>query len=432
MNTLPSLAIVILAVVLVARRADVRLVLGLSALALFALGGRFPDAFRALAAEMANHKTVVPICSALGFAYVLKLTECDKHLVQFLVGPLRRVRILLIPGGVAAGYLVNTAVVSQTGTAAVLGPILVPLLRAGGMEPKTVGALLLLGSSMGGELFNPGAVEVVTLSEITGLAPPAIVARSARLNLLACGAALLVFWRLAVVGERQPDESAPEPPHFRVHPLKAIVPMVPVAILFAWPGFLPMPGGVVSKEVRELTSSATILTAMLIGSALAGATSPRKVGALMPAFFEGAGYAYTHVISLIVTATAFAKGMEACGLIAALTSGLEKLPSWAALVVGGLMAWALATLSGSGIAPAVAVMRLLVPSAEALGLDPVRLGTTIALAAHFGRTMSPVAAVALFSASITGTSAVDLVKRVALPLLAGGVVLFTVAALGLI
>ena len=103
----------------------------------------------------------------MGFAHVLRLTECDRHLVLLLVRPLRRMRALLIPGGIAAGYLINTTIVSQAATAAVLGPVLIPLLRAGGLGTAAAGAILLLGSSMGGELFNPGAVEIAKLSELS-------------------------------------------------------------------------------------------------------------------------------------------------------------------------------------------------------------------------------------------------------------------------
>ena len=131
-----------------------------------------------LAAEMANPGTVVPICSAMGFAFVLRMTECDQHLVRLLLRPLRTVRVLLIPGGILAGYLINTTIVSQTGTAAVLGPLLIPLLRAAGLGAETAGAILLLGSSMGGELFNPGAVEMRKLAELTGLSGGQVIARS--------------------------------------------------------------------------------------------------------------------------------------------------------------------------------------------------------------------------------------------------------------
>ncbi|WP_460200604.1 hypothetical protein [Scytonema sp. NUACC21] len=57
---------------------------------------------------------------------------------------------------------------SQSSTAAIVGTVLLPLLQAVGIEPVIAGSLLLLGSSMGGELFNPGAVEMVKLAELEG------------------------------------------------------------------------------------------------------------------------------------------------------------------------------------------------------------------------------------------------------------------------
>src|SRR5207302_4121636 len=131
---------------------------------LFLLAGDFLRVFPLIAREMTNERSVVPICSAMGFAFVLKETGCDRHLVQLLLRPVRAVRWLLIPGGVAIGYLVNTTVVSQSSTAAAVGPVLVPLLLAAGTPPLIAGATLLLGASMGGELFNPGSVEIVTLA----------------------------------------------------------------------------------------------------------------------------------------------------------------------------------------------------------------------------------------------------------------------------
>src|SRR5271157_5497997 len=208
MNVQIAIALIdlVVVIVLIVRRVEVGLVLLAAAVPLFAVSGGLKQMLTILVEEMANPGTVVPTCAALGFAYVLQITECDQHLVRPLFRPLQHVRWLLIPGGISAGYLVNTTIVSQTGTAAVLGPILIPLLRAGGVHPATAGAVLLLGSSMGGELFNPGAVEMRKLAELTGLSGPEVIARSTAQNLLACGTALLSFWALSQFrGKRQPD-----------------------------------------------------------------------------------------------------------------------------------------------------------------------------------------------------------------------------------
>jgi DcuC family C4-dicarboxylate transporter len=51
----------------------------------------------------------------------------------------------------------------------------------------------------------------------------------------------------------------------------------------------------------------------------------------------------------------------------------------------------------------------------------------VSIAAAAGRTMSPVAAVTLMSASLTGTNPLTLVRRVTVPLLLGLVVVLSVA-----
>ena len=78
----------------------------------------------------------------MGFAYVCKLTGCDAHLVHLLVTPLRYVRPLLIPGGIVVAFFVNSAIVSQTSTVAVVGPVLIPLLLASDISRLTAGSLL--------------------------------------------------------------------------------------------------------------------------------------------------------------------------------------------------------------------------------------------------------------------------------------------------
>jgi C4-dicarboxylate transporter, DcuC family len=134
---------------------------------------------------------------------------------------------------------------------------------------------------------------------------------------------------------------------------------------------------------------------------------------------------------LIVAALTFAEAIRMSGLIELIVQTILPWPA-VAKIVATVAPWALAMISGSGIAPAVSIMDFLVPAASSMGIDPVRLGTLTALGAHFGRTMSPAAAVVMISARLSETNASDLIRRVALPLLAGGAVLLTAALLSFI
>src|SRR5205085_8693197 len=130
-------AVILLAVFAVLRRVEVRLVLVLAGLALGALAGQPWAVVRKLLSTLADEQFVVPICCAMGFAYVLRHTECDQHLVQLLVRPLRRGGGFLIPGAVLVGFLVNIPIISQTSTAVAIGAVLVPLLRAARISAVT-------------------------------------------------------------------------------------------------------------------------------------------------------------------------------------------------------------------------------------------------------------------------------------------------------
>src|SRR5688500_13870228 len=124
--TVAALLVIAAAVVAVARQVDVRLVLALAALALGLLAGKPWEVVRTFLATFSSEQFVVPICSAMGFAYVLRHTGCDQHLVRLLVGPVRRVRPVLVPGAVLVGFAVNIPIISQTSTAVAVGPVLLP------------------------------------------------------------------------------------------------------------------------------------------------------------------------------------------------------------------------------------------------------------------------------------------------------------------
>ncbi len=199
LTILVGLFIIAAAVIAVIRKVDVRLALGLAGLALGTLAGEPMKIVQTFLVTLAKEQYVLPICCAMGFAHVLKLTECDRHLVHLLTKPLQRVRLLLIPGAVLVGFLVNIPVISQTSTAVAIGSVLVPLKLAARLSPATIGAALLLGSSLGGELLNPGAPELNTIAVALGIDPVLVVAHVFPLLMVQLVAATAIFsllsWR---------------------------------------------------------------------------------------------------------------------------------------------------------------------------------------------------------------------------------------------
>jgi DcuC family C4-dicarboxylate transporter len=448
---MPDLGIVLLAAAVIAaavyaiyRGLDVRLALLVAAFALAGLGGDVAPVVREFLATFSNEKFVVPICTAMGFAYALRHTECDQHLVRLLTRPLRSARLFLIPGVVVVGFLVNIPVISQTSTAVCLGAVVVPLMRAARLTAVTIGASLLLGASIGGELLNPRAPELNSVGQRLGVSSTEIVPEVVPVVFPHLALATTIFWVLCLRAERR--ESATPPvadapgspvPEFRVNLVRALVPLVPLVLLFlAGPPLnvirvperwlvsrpfevLPLltggPAAVLGKK-DPYYETRLIGAAMLVGVVAAALAHPARIRGVAKAFFDGAGYAFAEVISLIVTASCFGKAVEQIGLAALIGQAIQQVPDLLT-PAAGFVPLGFAALSGSGMAATQSLFGFFVDPATGVGADPKQVGAVVSVGAAAGRTMSPVAAVALMSAKLAGTNSFELARRVALPLL---------------
>ncbi len=447
MSLFAGIGVIILATAVIVRGVDVRLVLLLAALALGCLAGHPEVIVQKILTTMVNEQFVIPIGCCLGFVYVLRQTGCDEHLVRLLVRPIQRIRPLLIPGTVLIGALVNVPVISQTSTAALVGTVLVPLLRAAQISPVTLGSALLLGSSIGGEILNPGAPEVRTVSQASAaaLTPHSWVARALPLLLVELTVATSVFWLLSLRAESHPSrdrKGAEEQPlsngrgsdkdAFRINPLKAAIPFVPITLLFLTA--LPEPFRLFHvperwlvdvehfrgdpSQLRSSFDCRLIGSAMLIGVAAAALTDRKRIHSTALTFFEGVGFAYAQIISLIVAASCFGEGIKWIGLAELLGRTLETWPSLLIPAAIGLPA-AFALVCGSGMATTQSLFGFFVEPARFLHYDLLRLGALISFASAAGRTMSPVAAVTLMCASLAEVNPMQLVRRLVVPVLAG-------------
>ena len=424
-----AVLVIVVAVVLVLRGIDVRLVLLGAALLLGALAGDVRPIIREFLTTFSNEKFVVPICSAMGFAYVLKLTQCDMHMVRLLTAPLSRVRFLMVPGVVGCGFLVNIPVISQASTAVCLGTVVVPLMRAAGYSSTAVGATLLVGASVGGELLNPGAPELNTVAAKVHCDPRDVVPDVIPIVLPVLIVAGLALWLLTRLRD---GAAVPPPVEVKVESVgsvnlfKAAVPLIPLAILFAsgppLSFFAIEPEWVVavdpSGKPSPYYSSRLIGLAMLIGTLAAAVAGPRQAKGCMKAYFEGAGYGFTNIVSLIVTATCFGKGIEAMKLADHLGDLIAAYPGLLH-PLAGFVPMAFGWVSGSGMASTQSLYGFFYEPTLALEQDPKAVGAMVSVGAAVGRTMSPVAAVVLMCASLTGAKPIDLVLRVCGPLLFG-------------
>lgn len=407
---------------LIRRGMDVRFVLIIAGMVMMSFVGTPWVVLDVFQKVLGRGDVIGPICSAMGFAFVLKATECDSHMVRMLMHPLRSARWLLVPGGCLIGFVTNMAITSQTASAAAVGPILIPLMIAAGYRPLAAAATVLVGCSIGGNLFNPGEPDIVAIRAATGADISTIINVSAIPNLVSFAVGtfvlMLMVRRLGLWNESERDvQGAPAINSFAWH--RALIPPLPVLILLLLQPGLDLapsitrvyPMGVSVSAVMLVCSGLVMLVTMTTSSPI------MHVGKLTKAFFEGMGYAFAKVISIIIAAACFLAGLEALGAISGITQ-LFAGNSALASMLSPVITWGLAVLSGSGTAPSVAFSQAVLPGmVETAGIAvAVTLGVAGAIGASIGRTMSPVAAVMIFTSTLAEVEPAKLVRLVMVPM----------------
>jgi len=355
---------------------------------------------------------LVPIIlTVMGFAFVLKLTECDAHLVNLIAKPLAKVTVILVPGTVVLTYLVNTALVSAAGVAAAVGAVMIPTLIAAGVKPAMAATAVMAGTF--GSTLSPGNMHNATLAGIADVSPVEIVNAIMPLSVPAMiiGAVTLTviaFVRKENKGHVPEGDAGAAPGEFKVNIAKAMVPLVPLALL------------VLSNTIEM--RAFTVPEAMFIGVILACAVSMTNPQEVSKQFFAGMGMAYAEIIGIIIAATVFAAGMTAIGM----TGALLDLMANAHAIVGIAALYGpmlLGALTGSGDAATITFNELVTPHALDFGMTYIPLGNLANIGGALGRTMSPVAGAAIVLAAMAKVSPIEIAKRNAPGMIIASIVL---------
>nr|WP_322597210.1 C4-dicarboxylate transporter DcuC [Mergibacter septicus] len=79
------------------------------------------EALQAFSKQMTSAGLIMAICSSMGFAYVMKYTKCDIHLVHFITKPLSGLKFFLIPLTTLLTFFINITTPSAAGCVATVG-----------------------------------------------------------------------------------------------------------------------------------------------------------------------------------------------------------------------------------------------------------------------------------------------------------------------
>lgn len=404
--------------------------------------------------SMTSAGLIKAICASMGFAYVMKVTKCDQHLVLLLTKPMKNIGFLLIPATFVLTYLINIAIPSAAGCSAAVGATMIPLLMASGVRPAMAGAAVFAGTF--GGVLSPGSAhnifvtdmvkktnEAYTVQDVIGVQfPNAVAAGIVVLIVISLTAIIFKDYQKGQDFSPKSTSNTAEATQTKVNLLFALAPLIPLVILVV--------GAVISSYARDffLTNLNSIVAvlgdprgvsvekffgdhyglfvaikyfswtnmgvaeAMILGAIIAVFitwTSPEKI---TKEFFNGMGSAYAEVMGIIIAAGVFVAGLKACGAIDAVTEWLKHSQEFVRYG-GTFVPYLMGTVTGSGDAATMAFNQAITVHAADLGFAQDKLGMAAAISGALGRSSSPIAGAAIVCAGLAMVSPVEIAKRTA-------------------
>ena len=207
----------------------------------------------------------------------------------------------------------------------------------------------------------------------------------------------------------------------------------------AWYGFLPMLPLIMLFVFNRFVISSIKLdvpTAMFISFTVALVCElirkpAKEVLTTAMDFFNTMGRQFATVITLIVAGELFAKGLIATGTIDYLIDVTKNmgLPAYAIMIVVVTFISIASVVMGSGNAPFYAFSPLMPDFAQQFGVSTILLLMPMQLSTGMARNMSPITAVVVAVAGCSGISPFALIRRTAIPMIGGLIVMVVTTVL---
>lgn len=413
MSTLsPLLCIAVLWLLI--KRFDPRLCLLLGGFALFTVRGEPLAALDSFAKAMTNAPMIEAVCSSMGFAAVLKATGSDAALVKRLAAPISKYRGLLPAGATVIAFIVNIALPSGAGAAAAVATTLIPLLLRAGISPQAAAASILLGTF--GSMLSPGLSHNAIVADIVGITIRDVIAFHCISSFLSLAVVVCIFMlMMALQGDFRNNGNllfsrtvAGSYGNERSEDLKALTPIIPLALLFA------------SMAMPNLFRI-SIGGAMLAGSVFAVFVSFGSCRQIVEAFFAGMGQGFANVLGITISATVFAAGLQGIdgfrAMLQTFSEGENMVP------VAGLIAFCFSAIAGSSDAITYAINQLVTVQPSLSSSVQLATGTFVTQSAQLGRLLSPYSGAAMLLSQLCGIRSTSILRLTSAPLIAAFAVL---------
>lgn len=367
----------------------------------------------------------IAIMIVSAFAKYMDHIGASKALVKVAIKPLQKLNspYIVLALSYVVGQILNVFIPSASGLGVLLMVTVYPIVVSLGVSPLAATAVigtsacLDLGPASGNAVLASKTAEMdAALYFVDYQIPVAIVT-------VIVITVIHYFVNKAMDKKMDLVEKAKEEAEFekemgtegKVPGFYAFLPIIPLIIILM---FSPLTGSSIKVDVVEAMFMSIGLSMLIEGirrKAFKSTLSELKI------VFTAMGSQFANVITLIVAGEFFALGLTKIGVISALIDSTKSAglgPQPMILVMTAIIAIS-SILMGSGNAPFFAFAALAPAVAASVDLNPIVMLMPMQLAAGIARSISPITAVIVAVAGISGVSPFDVVKRTAAPMIGG-------------
>lgn len=378
-----------------------------------------------------------------GYTAYMSAIGANEVTVHALTSPLKRVKssYVLVPFVFLLGNLLSLVIPSASNLAIILLATLYPVLKKAGMSTLTAAAVIattatVMPTPLGGDNVAI-ATELAKYPEFAGLTTADYVFKYhaiISIPTLLIMALVHYFWqkymdrrgRMEGNKSAEPEIDTSKSVHieggYLYKTVYAILPIFPIILLL-----LAYLSNTFFHTDYELTVEMAVIVSFIVALVveLINRRNGKETMKETAAFFKGMGAAFGIVV-LLVAATVFVDGLKSIGLIDTLQNVMKTSSTYGFVLplILVLLTALIVILSGSGTALFYAMVPLMYGLAVAAGISALAVTVPMGLAGNLLRAVSPVSAVVVIVAGATKLNPIEIVKRTAIPMIAGVLFMF--------
>lgn len=370
---------------------------------------------RSMKSKLSGIGTMIMIIA--GFVAYMDYMGATKSMVHAAMRPIGFLRgfphlaaIMVLP----LGQLLSLCVPSAAGLGLLMIASVHPILLRIGISPLASVSIITLCTcfDMGPASANTArAADLLGMGNVTYfLGHQAPLAGGLTLVIMA-----VVFLQLRRTEKTQTQEPMKDERVEKSPMYFALLPVLPLLLLMTFSSFFQNgPNAVVLDTSTAMLIS---LAFSILLHRISGAKG-KEIELGLKACWQGMGKAFSQVVTLIIAADLFAKGLIELGLIEGLLLMVDGL-GWGALgllIIFVALIFVASILMGSGNASFFAFAPLVSKVAESMSIPGIRLLLPMQLASSMGRAVSPISGVVIATSGIAGVNPLDVARRNALPM----------------